>query len=208
MKILVTVAWLACAVSPIRLCGEPVKVAPLTLCEALADRLNLNGKKIAILGKLVPGDMSDGDTALVADRCPSNVVAEEISKDGAKTSVTWPSRIPLANFQPTTATLDLDRDALAQKVHALEATAERGCYERQILNRESGKWERKRWRYQWAVAYGIFTTRPDLHVTRGRPELPGFMPANGFGLMNASPAYLWLGDYTVEMIGAREPCPE
>src|SRR5262249_31541521 len=123
MKILVAVASFACAVSPMRLCAESVKVAPLTVCEALADRLNLNGKKIAILGKFVPGDMRDGDTALVADRCPSNVVTEEVSNDGARRSFTWPTRIPLANFQPTTATLEVNRDALAQKVRAFEAGA-------------------------------------------------------------------------------------
>jgi hypothetical protein len=204
MKILVAVTWLACAVSPMRLRSESVKVAPLTVCEALADRIKLNGKKIAILGKFVPGDMPDGDTALVADRCPSNVVTQEVSNDGARRSFTWPSRIPLANFRPTTATIEVDRDALAKKVHAFEAAAERGCYERQTLDRATGKWERKRWRYQWAIAYGTFTTRPDLHG----PELSGFVPGNGFGLMNASPAYLWLGDFKVEMIGDRELCPE
>jgi hypothetical protein len=96
---------------------------------------------------------------------------------------------------------------VSDKIRALAKTTELGCYERGAFNQGTGKYESRKWRFQWAIAIGMFTTRTDLHATRGRPELPGYDPANGFGLMNASPAYLWLSDYKIEMLGKKEPCP-
>jgi hypothetical protein len=85
--------------------------------------------------------MPDGDTALIADHCPLNVLTEEDAPGGTKRSFTWPNRIPLANFRPTTAILEIDREALAQKLRAMEAATERRCYERLSLNQATGKWE-------------------------------------------------------------------
>lgn len=110
--------------------GAAKQVAPLSVCEALSDRLNLNGKTIAVIGKFDPGGLPDGDAALIADRCPTNVVtAEQSSGTGRKETFSWPNRISLKNVQPTAKALTLDDDSVAAKVRVLETSTERGCYQ-------------------------------------------------------------------------------
>jgi hypothetical protein len=184
------------------------KVAPLTVCEALTDRLNLNGKKVAIIGKLIEREaLSDSDTALVEDQCATSIVTEAVSPYGTW-KTTWPNRIPLANLERADAPLILANDAVSTKVRMLERSTQRGCYQARRFDRDTGKWDTTKWRYQWAIALGIFTTRADLHTERGKPELPGWEPANGFGTMNTAPAYLWLNDYKITTLGERERCSQ
>ncbi|HUB79113.1 MAG TPA: hypothetical protein VMB03_09970 [Bryobacteraceae bacterium] len=190
--------------------GEPVKIIPLTVCEALADRLNLNGKTIAIVGRFLGHSyLSDEGVALDADRCPDPVVTEEPSPEAnPRRSLTWLNGIALANWQSGGKAMPLDRESLAAKIRAIGRSTELGCYDDVTLNQRSKKWERKRFRYRWAIAYGEFNTKTYLHGPSGFAWAPGYVPSNGFGLMGDFPARIWLTGYAVKIIGELEACPE
>ena len=125
---------------------------------------------------------------------------------GGTTATEWPPRIALENITVGTREMTVDADAVAEKVRLLEKSTTRGCYVGTSANASTGKIEWRKFRIQWGIAYGLLTTRVDLHGRQGQPGLAGFQPANGYGPQAESPASLSFKDFKILLIGSRELC--
>jgi hypothetical protein len=182
----------------------------MTVCEVLARRIELNGKVVAVVGAYDPGGFPDGGPGLVESRCSTPVMTKaKLGESGEMLTTEWPPRIALQNLNAGTQDLVVDnKEDLAKKLKILQGSTSRGCYTASSLDSITGQTVWRNYQFQWGVAYGILTTRADLHGRQGRPELPGFSSQNGYGPQNESPASLSIGEFKIHLVGTRNPCPD
>jgi hypothetical protein len=150
---------------------------PLTVCESLDHRNDLDGKMIAIRGVSV--GTSEG-VWLVDPKCPDPIATPRYA---------WPRSIYLASISHASSPVDFRFDSKADDKLRAE-------FERLHVNRKAVR--------IWITYVGRFETRKDLSTALFRDYNGGLHPA-GFGQLNSVPAQLVVKtqrDMTIQAVDA------
>lgn len=156
-------------------------IAPVTVCELLANPVAYDGKDIALLGKFDDSHF-DGQW-LSEDNCGSNLVTDGYA---------WPNKVAIGSGSsgptPPLGLLVLDPAALNEKLESVRRTTILNMEELPVFSSQGPV--RREWVQQnWAVIFGRIEARNDLRPPRrtaGRVDDWG----NGFGQMGYAPAQI------------------
>ncbi len=153
-------------------------LAPITVCELLADPIAYDGKEIALLGKLADSHF-DG-VWLAEDNCPAQLISD---------GYVWPNRVWITGGSsapiPPHGLLVLDPEALNQKLESVRKTTFLKMEEAVFITKQGA--EPGMFRQNWAVIFGRIEARPQLQ----RPwPYPNRKWGNGFGQSNSAPVQI------------------